>query len=275
MLILSLFPGIDMLGRGFEAQGFTVVRGPDLLWGGDIRSFHVPPGRFDGIIAGSPCQDFSRARRAPPTGYGLAMLEEFRRVLEAQPDWWLLENVERVPDVAVTGYQTQRLDLNACECGMAQNRHRHFQFGSHGDLTVIPQRSSRPAQAQQPTCLATEGRKAGRRNWADFCELQGLSREFDLPGLSIEAKYKAVGNGVPVPIARVVARAILAAVNLRSMGGAAETRLCVCGCGRVLAGRSGQRSATAACRKRLEKRRREEPGDGEPGAITFVNHQAV
>ena len=53
MLILSLFPGIDLLGRGFEAESFAVVRGPDLLWGGDIRSFHVPPGRFDGIIGGS------------------------------------------------------------------------------------------------------------------------------------------------------------------------------------------------------------------------------
>jgi hypothetical protein len=46
-LVLSLFPGIDLLGRGFEAENFCVVRGPDILWGGDIRSFHVPAGRFD------------------------------------------------------------------------------------------------------------------------------------------------------------------------------------------------------------------------------------
>lgn len=39
MLILSLFPGIDLLGRAFEELGACVVRGPDLLWGGDIRAF--------------------------------------------------------------------------------------------------------------------------------------------------------------------------------------------------------------------------------------------
>lgn len=41
-LVLSLFPGIGMLDRGFEEEGYCVVRGPDVLWGGDIRSFHPP-----------------------------------------------------------------------------------------------------------------------------------------------------------------------------------------------------------------------------------------
>ena len=76
-LVLSLFPGIDLLGRGFEDTGFCVVRGPDRLWGGDIRRFFPIPGKFNGIIAGSPCQDFSSARRTDPTGYGREMLAEF------------------------------------------------------------------------------------------------------------------------------------------------------------------------------------------------------
>jgi DNA (cytosine-5)-methyltransferase 1 len=67
-LVLSLFPGIDLLGRGFEAEGYCVVRGPDKIFGGDIHAFHALPGRFDGVIAGTPCQDYSTARRAPPTG---------------------------------------------------------------------------------------------------------------------------------------------------------------------------------------------------------------
>jgi hypothetical protein len=29
----------------FEQEGFTVVRGPDVLWGGDIRRFHPPSSR--------------------------------------------------------------------------------------------------------------------------------------------------------------------------------------------------------------------------------------
>lgn len=258
MLVCSLFPGIDMLGKGFELEGFFVVRGPDIIYGQDIRDFHLPPGRVDGVIGGPPCQDFSNARRSPPTGNGLAMLNEYKRVvLEALPDWWLLENVERVPDVTIEGYTTQRFDLNARECGMRQFRRRHFQFGSKHGLCVIPQRSNLLADTQQePACMATEGKRANRRTWADFCELQGLSRDFDLPGMSIEARYRAVGNGVPIPMARVVARAIREAVTAPAPISLADSRLCACGCGRLLTGRDGQRSATPACRKRLEKRRR-------------------
>lgn len=60
-LVLSLFPGIGLLDMAFCEEGFCVVRGPDLLWGGDIRKFHPPAGRFDGVIGGPPCQ-FAIAR---------------------------------------------------------------------------------------------------------------------------------------------------------------------------------------------------------------------
>jgi Site-specific DNA methylase len=59
-LVLSLFPGIGLLDRGFEDSGFAVVRGPDLIFGGDIRKFKIMPGKFDGIIGGPPCQDFQK-----------------------------------------------------------------------------------------------------------------------------------------------------------------------------------------------------------------------
>lgn len=250
MLILSLFPGIDLLGRGFEAEGYCVVRGPDLIWGGDVRAFSTPPNRFDGVIAGSPCQDFSRKRRAPPTGNGLAMLAELSRIiLEAQPDWWLLENVPTVPNVAISGYTVQRFDLNARECGMRQSRSRHFQFGSKRGLVLIPERQ-KPVGKSESICLATEGRTKDRRDWGDYCELQGLPRDFSLPGMSTAARYAAVGNGVPIPMARVIARAIRAA-HVRSE----DVKLCACGCGRILEGK--QLSALPACRKRLERRRRD------------------
>lgn len=249
MLILSLFPGIDLLGRGFEAEGLCVVRGPDLLWGSDIRTFRAPAHLFAGIIAGSPCQDFSMKRRKPPSGYGVAMLEEFRRVVtEAEPEWFLLENVPTVPNVSLEGYTVQRFDLNARECGMSQSRLRHFQFGSRRGLVIVPERL-KPAGDAAQICLATEGQRADRRSFADFCELQGLPRDFDLPGLSIAAKYAAVGNGVPVPMARTIARAIKAA-KLR----ARDVRLCVCNCGRIVKGK--QIAATPACRKRLERKRK-------------------
>lgn len=253
MLILSIFPGIDLLGRGFEAEGFCVVRGPDLLWGGDIRSFHVQSGRFDGMIGGSPCPDFSVARRTPPTGEGLEMLAEFVRVVgEAQPDWFLLENVPSVPDVHVEGYQVQRFGLRASECGGQQARLRHFQFGSLRGIVIQPARV-RTGLSQQPACLATEGKRKDRRTWADFCELQGLPRDFDLPGYSIEAKYRAVGNGVPVMMAQTIACAIREAATAPNARTFTNTRLCLCGCGDAVTGK--QQSATPRCRKRLQKLR--------------------
>jgi DNA (cytosine-5)-methyltransferase 1 len=247
-LVLSLFPGIDLMGRGFEQEGYCVVRGPDLIFGGDVRAFHPPPGRFDGIIGGSPCQDFSTARRCPPTGYGVEMLHEFCRcVAEAWPDWFLLENVPGVPDVQVPGYVVQRFDLRADECGLPQRRLRHFQFGSHGYQLVL-RRDPRIAVTQR--CVtATEGTQQERRDWGDFCEIQGLPRDFQLDGFHRAARYRAVGNGVPVPMARFIARAI------RCMVPTGTVRLCECGCGRPLDGMSTQRAATDACRKRLQRRR--------------------
>lgn len=261
-LVLSLFPGIDLLGRGFEAEGYCVARGPDVIYGSDIRDFHVPAGRFEGIIGGPPCQDFSGLNRHP-TGRGMELLREYLRVVaEAQPGWFLMENVARVPDVAIDGYSIQRFDLNARECGMSQSRLRHFQFGSRAGLVLVPER--KPATGPvEDICLATEGTKQNRRAWADFCELQGLSRDFALDGWSVALKYRVVGNGVPIPMARVIARAIQAA-HIRS----ADVRLCVCGCGRICNG--GQVMATAACRKRMERRRRDTAGTGALRSVTAV-----
>lgn len=259
-LVLSVFPGIDLLGRGFEALGFCVVRGPDLLWGGDIRYFHPPGGRFDGVIGGSPCPDFSRARRASPSGDGVAMLAEFRRVVvEAPPLWWLLENVPGVPDVLVDGYSHQRLDLDPRDFGGLQRRPRHFQFGhATGLRLVIPRPAARARRGQtlvaifsdlpnnrlqDSACLAS---RSGGRDWARFCELQGLPRDFDLPGLTLAAKYRAVGNGVHVGVAQALAAAVLCPVTV-------DARLCACGCGRPVLGRAV--AAGPACRKRLQRRR--------------------
>lgn len=52
MLILSLFPSFGLLDRAFEEvwPESCIVRAPDKLWGGDIKSFHAPAGKFDAII---------------------------------------------------------------------------------------------------------------------------------------------------------------------------------------------------------------------------------
>jgi len=247
-LILSLFPGIDLLGRGFELEGFCVVRGPDTIYGGDVRTFHVPPGKFDGYIGGPPCQEFSSENRNPDLEKGISLLREYLRLVEeGKPDWFLLENVTRVPDVRIDGYTIQRFDLNARECGLRQSRQRHFQYGSKQGYILVPERIP-PVGAPEPICLASEGSRQDRRGFAEFCELQGLPRDFELPGWSTEQKYRAVGNGVPVPMARIIARAIISA-RIKS----ANEHLCACGCGRICNGK--QIMATAACRKRMQRRR--------------------
>lgn len=250
-LILSLFPGVDLFGRGFEAEGYCVVRAPDLIYGGDIRDFHAPPKKFNGIIAGPPCQDFSKLRRAPPTGYGLEMLKEFCRVVtETQPEWFIMENVPTVPDIKIDGYTIQRLDLNAKEIGAKQNRPRHFQFGSSTGKVIVPARATPATDKSQiePCVTATEGKNKNRRSWADFCELQGLPRDFNLPEFTLSGKYRAVGNGVHIDVARTLAKAIQEAYIRKT-----NTKLCICNCGRPVTGK--QRMATPACRKRMQKKR--------------------
>lgn len=272
-LVLSLFPGIDLLGKGFELEGFAVVRGPDLIWGQSIESFHAPPRHFTGVIAGSPCQNFTTLNRNRDPREGDRLLQEFRRLItEAQPDWWLLENVATVTTLQVTGYHTQRLNLRANECGLKQRRLRTFQYASRDNRPISPHRDAAAAPRDrrvtlEPCCLASEGTKTTRRNFADFCELQGLPRDFDLPGWPIQFKYRAVGNGVPIPMARVIARAIV--TSRRTPVGAQSLPLCACDCGRPVTGR--RVTATATCRKTLQRRRaaaRDNPDPQHAGTVT-------
>lgn len=264
-LVLSLFPGADLLGRGFEAEGYCVVRGPDAIWGQDVRSFTPASHAFEGIIGGSPCQGFTSLRHCFPNEaarrHSLEMLAEFVRcAVTAGPEWFLLENVPGVPDVTVPGYKVQRFNLAAKEFGLKQNRLRCFQFGSLDGKPLVIRRQ--PAAVGVSRCaLASEGRSKDRRSWIDFCALQGLPADFDMPGLSRGAKYKAVGNGVPVPMARVVARAIATRADTEW-----NQQLCICLCGRPVP--AGRTMATAACRKRMERRRRDAAGVNVAGPVT-------
>lgn len=148
-LVLSLFPGIGLLDSAFEAEDFCVVRGPDVIWGGDIRQFHPPSGKFDGAIGGPPCQSFSslvhlvRANGHEPR-FGNLIPEFERCILEAQPDWFLMENVPQAPEpfgkpgddtTGCLGYGVKSflLDNSALAgeggFGLEQRRVRRFSFG--------------------------------------------------------------------------------------------------------------------------------------------------
>lgn len=116
-LVLSLFPGIGLLDHAFELEGFTTVRGPDVIWGGDIRRFHPPAGKFDGVIGGPPCQMFSSlARLVRANGHEPKfgnLIPEFERcVVEAQPAWFVMENVPAAPVPVVAGYGIHSFELD-------------------------------------------------------------------------------------------------------------------------------------------------------------------
>jgi DNA (cytosine-5)-methyltransferase 1 len=270
-LVLSIFPGIDLLGRAFEEAGFCVVRGPDLLWGGDVRRFHPPSGVFWGIIGGPPCQDFSGLRRTEPTGNGLAMLDEYKRVVSAaRPEWFLMENVARVPDIKIDGYAMQRLDINEGWYGVS-TRLRHIQFGSlSGRLLNVPRKS---ITATEPAALASDS-----RDFREVCRLQGLPDDFNLPGFLATEKVKAVGNGVPLNMGRALAQAVLevynqpAIVQLSLAGELVKPGVCACGCGRPVTGKqryaADEMGDTSTCRKRAQRKR--ERGSVTHRGVTFA-----
>jgi len=252
-LVLSLFPGIGLLDMAFEEEGFCVVRGPDLLWGGDIRNFHPPAGKFDGVIGGPPCQAFSRLRHiVEANGYKTApnLIPEFERcVSSALPQWFLMENVPDAPEPAVSGYLITQQMVRDVWCGGETNRLRRFSFGSLADAhqsifsapanrflieTLAlhrpdPEHAALACGGGRPVTVAVGGHgkrkisaKSALKNYGyktsgafdNHKRLQGLPADFDLPPFTTAAKVKAVGNGVPLPMGRAVARAVKKALTL-------------------------------------------------------------
>lgn len=246
-LVLSLFPGIGLLDMAFEAEGFCVVRGPDLLWGGDVKRFHPPAGRCDGVIGGPPCQAFSRLRcLVEHNGYKVAenLIPEFERcVAEARPTWFLMENVPDAPPPAVGGYRVHSLPLNNRWVGGEQNRLRVFSFGTRAGLPLLPEVVALEAPRFAPAVLASGGARvvpvalggSGKpkrtaravathkgasalvnKTAAYFRQAardQGLPDDFDLPPFTVAGKIKAIGNGVPLPLGRAIARAVKEAIG--------------------------------------------------------------
>lgn len=252
-LVCSLFHSIDLLGRGFEREGFCVVRAAEIELGFDIRDFHLLPHRFDGIIAGTPCQSFSLANRGKRPHKakekcvcpGCQMIFEFERIItEGQPKWFVLENVPTVPSVNIPGYKIQRIPLNASECGLKQNRPRHIQFGSL-DGSFISIKREQPAKDLEPTVMAS---KSGGRAFTKLCELQGLPSDFEIP--FIAKKNQAIGNGVPIPMAQAIASAVRSRQSVNEL-----PLFCLCGCGQRVIGRPHKKAATVTCRKRLQLKR--------------------
>lgn len=233
MLVLSLFPGIGLLDRAFEEAGFCVVRGPDLLWGGDVRAFHPPAGVFAGVIGGPPCQAFSRFRHLVLAhGYRLAdnLIPEYERcVCEGRPTWFLMENVPAAPEPAVAGYSVTSFLLNNRWIGATQNRVRRISFGLcgaramdlryHLNWAALEPAEWRPAVngsgTQGPDTRDKYPGHPVTQTLADALRLQGLPADFfgeECP-LTDKGKRTMIGNGVPLPMGRALAAAVQRALT--------------------------------------------------------------
>lgn len=249
-LILSIFSGIDLLGKAFSKNGFCVVKADDLnLDGGDIRNFKAPKGKFDGLIGGSPCQDFSRLNRNPK-GYSMEMLDQYIRVVkEAYPTWFLFENVVGFPDFNIEGYTQQRFQLDLAWFSDFSRR-RDFIFGHIDGIQLNPM--IRTNGATKGTAVVG----SDKRSFKSMCEIQGLPSTFDLPFLSLEGKKQAVANGVPVPLGNYLAQLINSTLyNVKDHPEEPKKafKRCLCSCGRIVTGRQLYSSAT--CRKRAQRKR--------------------
>lgn len=248
-LVLSLFPGIGLLDRAFEEEGFCVVRGPDVLWGGDVRRFHPPAHYFDGVIGGPPCQAFSKlAHMVRQNGYQPKfgnLIPEFERVVsEAAPQWFVMENVPDAPVPVVAGYEVHTFPLNNRQCfdkgveAAKQNRVRRWSFGNRGGRRVLMvdiacfenQEFEYAATGGSARAVAIGGSGKPKKFRSDrssmpfnsksksaVCELldkQGLPDNFfEHSPFTVEAKCKMLGNGVPLPMGRAIARAVKEAIG--------------------------------------------------------------
>lgn len=229
-LVLSQFPGVDLLGMAFERSGYTVVRGPDPIYGGDIKTFTTPPGVFQGIIGGPPCQShctYANLNRAQGKNVREDLVHEFiRSVEEGQPHWWLMENSPQVPTIEIPGYFCAKpIKLNARWFGSEQSRLRKWQFGCKEDRKLYVDTVALEPARTETACMASEGRSgklktvqvdgkprtrhSPRRSPAKFCELQGLPPDFmDKLPFTNEWKYRVVGNGVPLQMGMALAAAV-------------------------------------------------------------------
>lgn len=267
-LVLSLFPGIGMLDHAFELEGFTVVRGPDPLWGGDIRDFHPPAGVFDGVIGGPPCQTFSglanlvRAQGREVT-FG-DLIPDYARVINtARPAWFVMENVPKAYDPPCPDYGVASFMLDNSWLGEVQRRKRRIWFGRRGgdptnlrqwipgcalelcesaqsvtsDSRAAPERLGGGGKVKRTAVCGRDGRvpddrrklkrapgdgrhdgaiggpdvnyEPERRSLPDMLELQGLPGDWlEHQPWTMQAKRKMIGNGVPIPMGRAIARAV-------------------------------------------------------------------
>ena len=159
MEIVDLFSGCGGLSLGFQNAGFEIKSAFD-KWEPAVKvyrdNFNHPIydtdlGSEEGlefvknlkpqmIIGGPPCQDFSSAGKRDETLGRADLTVSFANIVsDAQPEWFVMENVERIMKSHIlkdalkifknAGYGISYQVLNASYCGVPQARKRFFLVG--------------------------------------------------------------------------------------------------------------------------------------------------
>ena len=220
-LVLSLFPGYGLLDRAFEEAGWCVVRGPDLLVGGDVRDFHALPRKFDGVIGGPPCQVHSGASEIVGTT-AIDLIPEFVRVVEeANPLWVVMENVPTAASPAIPP-EWDRTVLRDWDCGGLTSRKRAF-WTYPWRVEPPPHREGQPSLSVMATSYKRgiggpgtycddKGFLPGNLPLEEYARLQGAERILEALKtqklLSRSLVIHGLGNGVPLAMGRYVAKQI-------------------------------------------------------------------
>jgi DNA (cytosine-5)-methyltransferase 1 len=159
MEIVDLFSGCGGLSLGFQNAGFEIKSAFD-KWEPAVKvyreNFNHPIydtdlGSEEGlefvkslkpqmIIGGPPCQDFSSAGKRDETLGRADLTISFANIVsEVQPEWFLMENVQRIMKSRIlkdalqifknAGYGISYQVLDASYCGVPQSRKRFFLVG--------------------------------------------------------------------------------------------------------------------------------------------------
>ncbi len=159
MEIVDLFSGCGGLSLGFQNAGFEIKSAFD-KWEPAVKvyreNFNHPIydtdlGSEEGlefvkslkpqmIIGGPPCQDFSSAGKRDETLGRADLTVSFANIVsETQPEWLVMENVERIMKSHIlkdalqifknAGYGISYQVLDASYCGVPQARKRFFLVG--------------------------------------------------------------------------------------------------------------------------------------------------
>ncbi|MBA7649669.1 hypothetical protein ES703_57467 [subsurface metagenome] len=214
-LVLSVFPGIDLLGREFERVGYTILRGPDLLWGGDSRHFHPPSGFFEGVIGSPPCQWISQLAKLGNVKAEDLTYDFLRIVAEAQPKWAVMENVPGLLKAGIMPAEWSAIRLRDWDCGGMTFRTRVFWILPATLILVPSKRPGKPAYSvlahswKGHDSINKKMRMHSNISIAQAAELQGYPELVKiLEPLGRRYAVHLLGNGVPKAMARFIAKAI-------------------------------------------------------------------